>query len=206
MGPSAVSNIKKDWPFLCSKNNFWSPPKDGHGMVEDSLIPVEIIERKILNIRSTKVLLDQDLALLYGVETKYLTRQVRRNIERFPKDFCFVLTRKEFTDLKRQFGTSSGWGGRRVPPIAFTEQGVAMLSGVLGSEKAIQVNILIMRTFVQLRGLITSNQELTKKLDELEERYDSHFRTVFEAIRALMKHKEEPRRLIGFRDGHPKKK
>jgi hypothetical protein len=165
------------------------------------LVPVslEIVERRIFVIRNTRVMLDFHLAELYEVETKYLTRQVRRNQDRFPEDFCFTLTRQEFTGLKCQFGTSKGRGGRTRPPLAFTEQGVAMLSGVLNGPKAIHVNILIMRAFVQLRSLLESNQELRKKLNELENSYDEKFKVVFAAIRALMEKDAPVRRRIGFR-------
>lgn len=142
-------------------------------------------ERCILLIRKQRVMLSDDLAVLYGVETKALNRAVRRNVERFPDDFMFQLTREEWTDLKCQIGTSS-WGGSRVAPYAFTEQGVAMLSSVLRSPRAVQVNIAIMRAFVHLRELLLSNADLARKLSELEAKYDSQFRVVFEAIRQLM--------------------
>jgi hypothetical protein len=131
-----------------------------------TLIPIEVIEKKILLIRNHKVMLDQDLAELYGVETKQLKRAVRRNIDRFPSDFMFVLSGKEFQILRSQFGTSS-WGGTRYPPMAFSEQGVAMLSSVLKSPRAVQVNILIMRAFVHLRELIATHKDLARKLEEL---------------------------------------
>jgi hypothetical protein len=133
-----------------------------------SLIPVERIERSILLIRGHKVMLDSDLAALDEVETKYLTRAVKRNIDRFPADFMFQLTKDEFHDLRRHFGTSSDWGGRRYPPYAFTEQGVAMLSSVLRSPRAIQVNIEIMRAFDRLRQMIASHADLARKLEALE--------------------------------------
>ncbi len=142
-------------------------------------------ERCILLIRKQRVMLSADLAALYAVETKALNRAVRRNAERFPDDFMFQLTDEEWTDLKRQIGTSS-WGGSRVAPYAFTEQGVAMLSSVLRSPRAVQVNIAIMRAFVRIRELLLSNAELARKLGELEAKYDSHFKVVFEAIRQLM--------------------
>ena len=136
-------------------------------MSKKSIIPVERIENHILLIRGHKVLLDSDLAELYGVETGALTRAVRRNIDRFPDDFMFQLTNDEFEDLKSQSGISS-WGGRRYAPYAFTEQGVAMLSSVLHSPRAVQVNIEIMRTFVRLRQMLASNTELARKLHNLE--------------------------------------
>lgn len=144
------------------------------------------VERAIRIIRGDKVILDEDLAELYGVEVKRLNEQVRRNLDRFPADFMFQLTNQEFTDLKSQFATASQWGGRRTPPYAFSEQGVAMLSSVLHSKRAVQVNIEIMRTFVRLRKLLASNVELAERLDQLEAKYDGQFRTVFEAIRQLM--------------------
>ena len=120
------------------------------------------VERAIRIIRGDKVILDEDLAELYGVEVKRLNEQVRRNLDRFPADFMFQLTTQEFTDLKSQFATASQWGGRRTPPYAFFEQGVAMLSSVLHSKRAVQVNIEIMRTFVRLRKLLASNVELAE--------------------------------------------
>ena len=134
--------------------------------VRNTMIPVERIEQCIFLMRGQKMLLDSDLALLYQVETKSLTRAVKRNIERFPDDFMFQLTDDEFADLRRQFGTSSSWGGRRYPPHAFTEQGVAMLSSVLRSERAVAVNIEIMRTFVRLRAMLASHVDLARKLHE----------------------------------------
>ncbi len=150
-----------------------------------NLIPIERIENKILLLRGQKVMLDRDLAELYGVETKYLNRQVTRNSDRFPEDFMFVLTDDEIEILRCQFGTSS-WGGLRYPPRAFTEQGVAMLSSVLRSPRAVQVNIMIMRAFVKMRELIASHKDLAARLDELEKKYDHQFNYVFEAIRELI--------------------
>ncbi len=162
------------------------------------LVPVEIIEKKILLIRGEKVMLDADLAELYGVETKTLIRAVKRNINRFPSDFMIQLERDEFANLRFQFGTSSRWGGRRYLPYAFTEQGVAMLSSVLNSERALQVNIAIMRTFVKLREMIASRKDLAKRLDALEKKYDDQFKVVFDAIRELMTPPDKPRRRIGY--------
>lgn len=161
-------------------------------------LPLQVIEGKILLIRGYKVMLDSDLAALYGVETKVLVQAVKRNIARFPADFMFQLTNQEVAILRSQSVTSSQWGGRRYPPYVFTEQGVAMLSSVLGSERAIEVNIQIMRAFVQLREMIASNKDLAKKLDELEKKYDSQFRIVFDAIRQLMTPPETKRKKIGF--------
>jgi len=162
--------------------------------------PILAIEKRILLIRGEKVLLDSDLADLYGVETKALTRAVLRNKERFPDDFMFQLTNQEVIILKRQFGTSSQWGGRRTPPYVFTEQGVAMLSSVLRSKCAVQVNIQIMRTFVRLRQMLIDNAQLARKLATLEGKYDEQFKIVFDAIRQLMTPSEQKKkkRQIGF--------
>jgi hypothetical protein len=159
---------------------------------------VERITQAILLIRSHKVMLDSDLAELYGVATKVLIQAVKRNIDRFPDDFMFQLTEQEFGNLRSQFVTSS-WGGRRYPPYAFTEQGVAMLSSVLRSERAIHVNIEIMRAFVRLRRMLASNAELARKLAVLERKYDAQFKVVFDAIRELMTPPEpKKKRPIGF--------
>ncbi len=168
---------------------------------DKSLIPIERIERLILLIRGHKVMLDSDLAELYGVTTKRLNEQVRRNLSRFPEDFIFQLTESETHLLRSQFATSKeGRGGRRYLPYAFTEQGVAMLSSVLNSERAIKVNIEIMRAFVRLRQILASNKELAKRLDELEQKYDAQFKIVFDAIRQLMAppEPERPKKRIGF--------
>ena len=168
---------------------------------DKSLIPIERIERLILLIRGHKVMLDSDLAELYGVTTKRLNEQVRRNLSRFPEDFIFQLTESETPLLRSQFATSKeGRGGRRYLPYAFTEQGVAMLSSVLNSERAIKVNIEIMRAFVRLRQILASNKELAKRLDELEQKYDAQFKIVFDAIRQLMAppEPEPPKKRIGF--------
>ena len=165
-----------------------------------ALIPVEMIEKKILLIRGEKVMLDADIAELYGVETKMLVRAVKRNIDRFPSDFMIQLNRKEFENLRFQFGTSSRWGGRRYLPYAFTEQGVAMLSSVLNSERAVKVNIEIMRAFVRLRQMLASNAELARKLDALEKKYDHQFKVVFDAIKQLMIPPDTKKKsTIGFR-------
>ena len=166
------------------------------------LIPSERIEKCILLLRGQKVILDKDLAALYGVSTKNLNKAVSRNLDRFPDDFMFQLDLQEVINLKFQFGTSS-WGGTRKLPRAFTEQGVAMLSSVLKSKRAVQVNIEIMRAFVKLREMIASNKDLAKRLDELEGKYDARFKVVFDAIRALMDAPPESKRRprIGFR--HP---
>jgi hypothetical protein len=156
------------------------------------------IEARILSIRGERVMLDADLAELYGVATKVLVQAVKRNADRFPLDFMFQLTQEEFANLRSQIVTSS-WGGRRYPPYAFTEQGVAMLSSVLNSAMAIRVNVEIMRTFVRLRRLLASHEGLARKLAELESRHDAQFQAVFEAIRQLMAPPEKSRRSIGFR-------
>jgi len=143
------------------------------------------IAARIFHIRGVRVMLSSDLARLYGVEHKVLMQQVQRNAERFPADFMFQLSVTEFTNLKSQNVTSS-WGGVRKLPHGFTEQGVAMLSGILRSPQAIAANIHIMRTFVALRGMLAEHAELRQKLAELEEKYDDRFRVVFEAIHQLM--------------------
>jgi len=168
------------------------------------ILPLERITSHILLLRGEKVLFDFDLAELYGVETKVLLQQVRRNGERFPEDFRFQLTREEFTSLRSQFVTSKAdrRGGRQYRPYAFTEQGVAMLSSVLRSPRAVQVNIAIMRAFVQLRQMISSHTELARKFAALERKYDAQFKVVFDAIRALMSDDHsaasKPTRRIGF--------
>ena len=169
-----------------------------------SLIPYERIEKAIFLIRQQKVILDTDLAELYGVDTGALNRAVKRNIGRFPDDFMFQLTDEEWQNLRCQFGTSRSWGGRRYPPNAFTEQGVAMLSSVLNSDRAVNVNIEIMRAFVRLRSILASNTKLAKRLDELESKYDKQFSQVFEAIRQLMIPPEKDQRKIGYRKGDDK--
>ena len=171
-------------------------------MADGSLVSAERIARSILSLRGAKVLLDADLAELYGVDTKTLVRAVRRNAERFPADFMFQLTLEEYHILRSQSGTSSSWGGRRYRPFAFTEKGVAMLSSVLRSPRAVRVNIEIMRAFVRLRRMLESNAELAHKLAALEQRYDAQFKVVFQAIRELMRSEHEPKR-IGFGTARP---
>ncbi len=205
-------------------------------MPNTSVIPAERIERAIYLIRGHKVMLDVDLAALYGVTTGNLNKAVARNVGRFPEDFMFRLTAEEFERLSFHSGISStapesgtsglrsqsvisnarsesdapglrlqsatskaGRGGRRYAPYAFTEQGVAMLSSVLRSPRAVAVNIEIMRAFVRLRQMLASNEELSRKLDALERKYDRQFKAVFDAIRALMTPPAQPRRPIGFR-------
>ncbi len=167
----------------------------------------ERIERIILLVRGHRVMVDTDLAALYGVDTKTLNRAVKRNRERFPADFMFQLTPEETDNLRCQIGTSSlepaagpsaRWGGRRYPPYVFTEQGVAMLSSVVRSRRAVLVNVEVMRTFVRLREMLASHKDLARKLEALERKYDSQFKVVFDAIRRLMTRPDPERRQIGF--------
>lgn len=164
-----------------------------------SIIPVDRIEHLILFVRGQKVIIDEDLAELYGVKTKELNKSVSRNFERFPDDFAFKLTKQEWANLKFQFGTSSLWGGRRKFPRVFTEQGVAMLSSVLHSKRAVSVNIEIMRAFVRLRRILSEHKELEKKLIELEQKYDVKFKIVFDAIRNLMTPPDPKHPPIGYK-------
>jgi hypothetical protein len=177
-------------------------------------LPILHVDRKIYRIRGRNVMMDSDLAELYGVETKVLLQSVRRNCGRFPADFRFQLSIQEVRSLRSQFVTSNpqppefietfndndieNRGGRRGLPYVFTEQGIAMLSSVLKSERAVQVNIQIMRSFVRLREILASNTELAKKLEDLEKKYDGQFKIVFDAIRALMAVPEHKKRPIGF--------
>jgi hypothetical protein len=158
------------------------------------------IEAKIYLIRGFKVMLDADLAVLYGVETKYLNRVVKRNIKRFPLDFMFQLNESEAKFLRCQFVTSkNGQGGRQYNPYVFTQEGIAMLSGVLNSDRAIEANISIMRVFVGLRAMIADHRGLAEKLSRLEQKYDHQFKTIFDAIREIMSAHAVPRkRIIGF--------
>ncbi len=163
------------------------------------ILTSDIIEQLIYFIRGHKVILDRELAELYGVETRVLKQAVRRNILRFPEDFMFEMTKEEFANWRSQFVTSKGDRmGLRYRPMAFTEQGVAMLSSVLKSERSVQVNIEIMRAFVRLRQILSANKDLERRFDALEERYDKQFKVVFDAIRALMEPPEKPRKQIGF--------
>jgi hypothetical protein len=165
------------------------------------IVPIERIAESIRWIRGQKVLLDFDLAALYGVQTKNLNKAVKRNAERFPADFMFQLTPEELRSLRFQFGTSKARGGLRYRPYAFTEEGVAMLSSILKSDRAIRVNVAIMRTFVRLRQTLESNRELAQKFSELERRvgvHDDEIAAILEAIRQLMAMPETPRREIGF--------
>jgi hypothetical protein len=163
-----------------------------------STSPLERITQAILVVRGHRVIFDADLADLYGVTVKRLLEAVRRNHNRFPVDFMFQLDKQEVANLRSQFATSR-WGGRRYTPCAFTEQGVAMLSSVLRSERAVLVNIEIMRAFVRLRRILASNVELARKLNDLEAKYDTQFKVVFDTIRELMTApSSSPRRRIGF--------
>ena len=160
------------WETMNKKNN--------------SVIPVERLEQSIYFIRGEKVMLDEDLARLYQVRTKALVQAVKRNVERFPEDFMFQLTSQEYKVLRSQIVTSSGKPGRRSLPYAFTEHGISMLSSVLNSERAIHVNIAIIRAFVRMRQILASNKEFAKRLNELERRYDAQFKVVFNSIRELI--------------------
>jgi hypothetical protein len=168
-----------------------------------ALIAPDVIARSILVIRGQKIMLSFDLASLYGVETRALVQAVKRNRDRFPNDFMFQLTKAEWDDLKSQIVTSSWGGSRRATPYAFTEQGVAMLSSVLNSKRAVRVNIEIMRAFVRLRQVLAENTGLARRLDELESRvgqHDQQFVAVIQAIRELMTPPQAPtKRRIGFR-------
>jgi hypothetical protein len=161
------------------------------------IVPIEQIASRIYFIRGVKVMLDRDLAELYEVETKVLKRNVRRHIDRFPDDFMFELTYQELINLRRQIGTSS-WGGSRYKPMAFTEQGVAMLSGILNSKRAVQVNIQIMRTFTKIRHMISASDELKREVDELRKQTDERFQIVFETLDRLLSRDDDPKRKIGF--------
>lgn len=169
-------------------------------MIENlSLIPNERIERSILFIRGHKVMLDSNLAVLYGVTTKRLNEQVNRNRDRFPDDFMFQLTKLEFANLKSQNATSS-WGGRRTLPFAFTEHGVVMMASVLNSSIAVHASLQVVRTFVRLREILSTHKDLARKLNALEKKYDSQFSLVFDAVRKLMTPPTLKRRPIGFKN------
>jgi len=172
----------------------------------DSIVPIERIQKCIYLIRGRKILLDRDLAQLYGIETKVLNRAVSRNIDRFPEDFMFQLDRDEFENLRFHFGTSS-WGGRRYRPRAFTEQGVAMLSSVLRSRRAIEVNIAIMRTFVKLREILATNSALRRKIEAMERQYDEQFKLVFKVLSEMVMPTPKSKSQIGYHTeakGHKK--
>jgi hypothetical protein len=179
----------------------------GDRVKKPTLIPVERIEKAIYLIRGEKVMLDRDLAALYETTTKVLKQAVRRNIDRFPDDFMFVLNPTEFRDWRSQFVTSTADRiGLRHSPMAFTEHGILMLSSVLNNARAVQVNIEIMRAFVNLRQLLSSNAELSRRLNDLEGKYDRQFKAVFDAIRQLMSPALPTRKQIGFGQGSQNQK
>jgi ORF6N domain len=166
---------------------------------QNAIVPTALIGQKIFFVRGTRIMLDADLARLYGVATKNLNKAVKRNATRFPSDFMFQLSSKELRSLGFQTGTSNpGRGGRRYVPYAFTEQGVAMLSSVLRSARAVQVNVAIMRTFVRLREMLTTHEELRRKIDAMEKRYDARFQAVFETIRQMLEAPIPAKKPIGF--------
>jgi hypothetical protein len=161
----------------------------------------DILLDRIHFIRDQKAMLDRDLAELYGVETKVLNQSVSRNIKRFPEDFMFQLTLKEFENLKSQFVTSS-WGGVRKLPFVFTEQGVAMLSSVLNSERAIQVNIQIMRLYTRMRSLLLNHKDLLLKIEKIESKissHDEHIKILFDYLKNLLQEEDKPRKQVGFK-------
>jgi phage regulator Rha-like protein len=164
-----------------------------------TLVPIELIASKIYLIRNTKVMLDRDLAELYGVETRRLKEQVRRNIERFPEDFMFELTKEELKNWRSQFATSNqDIMGLRIPPFVFTEHGILMLSSVLKSERAVQVNIQIMRTFTKLREALLDNKDLRRELEELKQLTEERFQVVFETLDRILTVESKPKKKIGF--------
>src|ERR1700687_2807499 len=169
-------------------------------LVSTTRFRFDAVEKRIYILRSHRVMLDQDLAVLYGVETKALNRAVQRNPERFPADFMFQLTAEEMGNLRFHIGTSR-WGGRRHLPYVFTQEGISMLSSVLRSKRAIQVNIVIMRAFVKLRQVLSTHKNLARKLEELEGKYNKHdvqIRTIFQALKQLIEAPLQTRRRIGF--------
>ena len=188
-------------------------------MSAPQLLPLEAITQRIIVLREQKVLIDADLAALYGVQTRRLNEQVRRNKARFPEDFIFELTAEEFADLKSQFATSS-WGGRRKLPLAFTEHGAIMAATVLNTPRAVEVSVYVVRAFVRLRELVGSHRELAKRLDDLEQKTEAlamqqdtfsrntrnQLKQVFEALRELMTPPDPPKRPIGFIDPEDKGK
>jgi phage regulator Rha-like protein len=172
-------------------------------MKKEITIPQETIRQKIYLIRGEKVMIDRDLAELYGVETKALTRAVKRNTDRFPSDFMFQLNKEEAKILRYQFGTLGFGKYSKYIPYVFTEQGVAMLSGVLNSKRAIRVNIQIIRTFTMLRKILSTHKELREKIDAMEQKYDKRFRVIFDTLRLLIKEDKKPKKPIGFYDRKP---
>jgi phage regulator Rha-like protein len=170
----------------------------GTAMQGTEIVPQQIIESKILFIRVKKVMLDRDLAMLYGVTTGNLNKAVKRNINRFPEDFMFQLTREEYNSLRFQIGILKRGQHSKYFPYAFTENGVAMLSSVLNSERAITVNIQIMRTFTKIREMLATHKELRRKIEDMEKKYDYQFKVVFDTIQQLIEPQRKPRRRIGF--------
>jgi len=174
--------------------------KQNKKSVTTDLIPIETIKNKILLIRGQKVMLDRDLAKLYGVSTKRLNEQVKRNIKRFPEDFMFQLRKDEFENWKSQIAISNYKKmGLRRKPYVFTEQGVAMLSSVLNSERAILVNVQIIRAFTKLRQMLLTHKDLKRKIENMEKKYDQQFKVVFDAIRELLEPPLKPKKRIGFK-------
>jgi ORF6N domain len=166
---------------------------------QNAIVPTALISQKIFFVRGTRVMLDADLARLYAVSTKNLNKAVKRNASRFPTDFMFQLSPAELQSLRFQTGTSKpGRGGRRYAPHVFTEQGVAMLSSVLRSSRAVQVNVAIMRTFVRLREMLATHEELRRKIDAMEKRYDARFQAVFDTIRQMLETPIPAKKPIGF--------
>ncbi len=178
-------------------------PKPPHNT---SLAPTSLIRQKIYFVRGTRVMLDSDLAGLYGVATKNLNKAVKRNAKRFPEDFMFALTPHEQKSLRFQSGTSNSRGGCRYLPHVFTEQGVAMLSSVLRSARAVQVNLAIMRTFVQVRELISTHEELRRKIEDMERKYDSRFQAIFATIKQMLETPLPAKRPFGFHQLPPARK
>jgi len=173
----------------------------------ESLIPIERIEQKIYIIRGERVILDSDLASIYGVTTARLNQQVRRNAERFPTDFMFEISREEFDGLMLQIATSNmGRGGRRKPALAFTEHGALMAANVLRSDQAVDASVQVVRAFVKMRNMLASNAELSKKIESLEKKYDAQFKSVFDAIKRLMLPPDRPKGGIGFVETSKSKK
>lgn len=170
------------------------------GTSTKAILPASAISHRIYFLRKTRVMIDSDLAQLYGVSTSNLNKSVRRNLRRFPKDFMFLLTNRELESLRFQIGISKkpGRGGRRYRPYAFTEHGVAMLSSVLRSDRAVQVNIAVMRAFLQLRAMLATHEDLRRKIAEMEKRYDSKFHAVFATLRQMLEAPIPPKRQIGF--------
>lgn len=175
-------------------------------MDEKLLVPDEVIASRIYLIRGERVMLDTDLAKMYGVKTYRLNEAVKRNLERFPEDFMFKLTHDEWENLTSQFAMSRSWGGRRTPPYVFTEHGVLMLSSVLNSARAIATNITIMRVFVRMNRLMMNDRELLLRMELMEgrqEQYDTSLNELFEAVKQMMESPAEERKRLGYRGGDP---